>query len=150
MISGTALKFPVELFDSVKSLDTCQSKGMRITQLMILLTFALWLIWTSVAHRFGEKTISSTLRNMAWDFTLLPFCFGMLVTHWWAPRQDYPRDLWGWGVGLPLMAALLAFDLWWLWMGKPRTPYRWPFWYFLAGLPVGYFYWPQISIHAPW
>lgn len=122
---------------------------MTSTQMMILSTFALWLVWTSLAPRYGQKTVSSTLRNMAWSFNLIPFCFGMLTTHWFAPRQSFPSDLWGWGVGLPAMLLILGFDIYWLATKRERHWIRWPFWYFLAGLPVGYLYWPQISASAP-
>lgn len=122
---------------------------MKITTIIILSTFTLWLTWTSVAQKYGERTISSTLRNMAWDWNILPFCFGMLITHWFAPRQTLPSSLWGWGVGLPVMVLIVAWDIYWLASGRERAVVRWPFWYFLLGLPVGYLFWPQISLHSP-
>lgn len=123
---------------------------MTLTHWIVLTTFAAWIWYTSVSRQmFGAPTISMTVRNMAWDFSVFPFIWGMLIAHWFAPRQELPTNLWGWGIGLPLMLALLAFDIWWMMAGKERHPARWPFWYFLAGLPVGFWFWPQRSLDAP-
>ena len=123
---------------------------MTLTHYIVLATFAAWIWYTSVSRQnFGAPTISQTLRNIAWTFSLFPFIWGMLISHWFAPRQSLPSSLWGWGVGLPLMAILLTYDLYWLFSVKQRTWYRWPMWYFLLGLPVGYWFWPQRSLESP-
>lgn len=123
---------------------------MTLTQWFVLVTFAIWIWFTSVSRQlFGSPTISMTMRDIGWAFTLFPFIWGMLIAHWFAPKQALASGLWGWGIGLPIMVLLLAFDVYWLIKGLPRHPVRWPFWYFVLGLPVGYLFWPQRSIHAP-
>lgn len=123
---------------------------MSLTHWLIYSTFGLWIWYTSVSRQmFGAPTISMTLRNIAWDFSSFAFIWGMLIAHWFAPRQALPTGLWGWGIGLPLILGLLAFDIWWMVTGKEREWYRWPFFYFLAGLPIGFAFWPQLSRHAP-
>jgi hypothetical protein len=123
---------------------------MTLTHWIVLVTFALWIWYTSVSRQmFGAPTISMTMRNIAWDFSLFPFVWGMLVAHWFAPKRELVEGVWGWGIGLPIMGVLLAIDLYFLFKHLPRNPMRWPFWYFLAGLPVGYWFWPQRSPDAP-
>ena len=123
---------------------------MTLTHAVILVTFGLWIWFTSVSRqKFGTPTISMTMRNIAWTFSLFPFVWGMLIAHWFAPKRELVEGMWGWGIGLPIMALLLVFDLYWLIGQHPRHPARWPFWYFLAGLPIGYWFWPQRSLDAP-
>lgn len=123
---------------------------MTLTHYVILVTFALWIWFTSVSRQmFGAPTISMTLRNMAWTFSSFAFVWGMLIAHWFAPRQSLPTSLWGWSIGLPMILALLGWDIYWLVTDRPRAWYRWPMFYFVAGLPIGFFFWPQVSAHAP-
>lgn len=122
---------------------------MTLTQVTIMVTFVLWIAYTVKAHSFGQKTISSTLRDMGWDFSSFAFIWGMLITHWFAPRQELPTQLWGWGIGVPVLAILFGWDIYRLITNAPRQWYRWPMFYVGLGLPFGYIFWPQLSVLAP-
>lgn len=123
--------------------------GLTATHWVILGSFFVWILYTANAHKLGQKTISSTLRNMSWDFSSFAFVWGMLMTHWFAPKRTLPTDYWGWMVGAPLILGLLVWDLYRLHHNSPKDWYRWPFFYVVAGMPIGYFFWPQLSPFAP-
>lgn len=123
--------------------------GFTLTQWIVVSTLAAWLIYTANAQKIRQRTISATIRDMAWSYNFFPFCWGMLMTHWFAPKQQLIEGLWGWGIALPMILILLGVDVYWNVSKRERHWIRWPFWYFLLGLPFGYFFWPQASLHAP-
>jgi hypothetical protein len=123
--------------------------GLGLTEWIILLTFAGWIFYTANAMRIGQKTISMALRDMAIEYTCFPFVWGMLITHWFAPKQHLMDGPWGWALGLPVLAILLGIDIYWKLTKREPHWARWPFFYFLLGLPMGYFFWPQGAPGAP-
>jgi len=114
---------------------------MNITELVILFTIVGLIAYDVIAGANGQPTESAVLRDYSVRWTILPFVAGFLLTHWFAPREHH--DVSGWMWALPPMGILLTIDIIWNVKGLPRVWWRWPFFYAILGMPVGYFFWPQ-------
>lgn len=129
----------------------------------VALAFAL-LAWEAVviiaeARRRGGprvQTISQVVKEKAKTWTVMPYVFGALGTHYfppWPSTADVFTD-WGYGVAIALVPLLLAWDVAWRrrpWVEYPRWARwaRWPFGWFLVGLLVGSFLFVQRTVQ-PW
>jgi len=113
----------------------------NITQLLIVATIVGLIAYDVIAGANGQPTESAVLRDWSVRWTLLPFVAGFLSSHWFAPRAH--ADVSGWMWALPAMVILLGIDLVWNLKGLPRVWWRYPYLYFILGVPVGYFFWPQ-------
>lgn len=115
---------------------------MTITELLIGAVFLILLVWTAVASRFKQKTVSMAMRDIAWGWSTWAFVFGVLVGHWFLPILN-PRHH---AVGnvLPLILAVMLFDLYWRHkQGVRRVWFRYPGIWFALGVPAGALLWSQ-------
>ena len=115
-----------------------------ITKALIISVIIILIAWDIFAYSLGNSTESTVLRDWSWDWTLLPFVAGFLLTHWFFPRSKTSKT--GWMYAIPIFIVLLSFDLIWHKYGiDPRPWFRYPGVYAFLGLPAGYFLWPQAN-----
>lgn len=93
-------------------------------QFVIITTIVALLGYSAYAATHGKVTISQQLRDWALNWTCLPFCAGILATHWMMPLEK-PLGF-GWMVLLPVILALLAWDIMWGLKPRERVLYRYP------------------------
>jgi len=119
----------------------------NLTQIFIIIIIVIVLAYDVITQKIQQPTESTVLRLWARDWTLLPFCAGFLIGHWFAPRQIVSHT--AWGNGLMIMAVLFGIDLYWKLSKKGDAWFRYPLWYALLGIPSGLFLWGQSSSWAP-
>lgn len=125
----------------------------EITKIVVVSVIVGLIGYDVICPSIGQPTESMVLRNWARDWSLLPFCAGILTAHWFAPQRQI--DISGWMWNLPIMGILIGTDIGWnLWGNSIHTDltypwWRFPFWYFLMGLPCGYFLWDQAAGWSP-
>lgn len=122
--------------------------GLTFSQWFVIAVFVAVIFYTAVAQKMGQPTVSMTLRDGGWRINTIPFIFGLLVGHWFFPRQSTWVS--GWGYAIPALLALVIYDVLWNWKkGAERRWFRFPGWWFLLGLPVGIWLWAQRSGDSP-
>ena len=121
---------------------------MTLTQIFILIIFALVLIYTSIAQKtLHQHTVSKTLRDWAWKYNTIGWVAGFLIGHWFFPRQTVVATAWGFGI--PLLVALVGWDVYWNLKVKVRKWYRLPGIYVVLGIVTGIILWSQGSKDSP-
>ncbi len=136
----------------------------RLTWPAFVLAAAVLAAWEAVvivaeARRRGGprvRTISQVVKEEAKRWTVTPYVWGALGSHYfppWPSRADVFSD-WGYGVAIGLAVVLLAVDVALRrrsWDELPRFARwaRWPFGWFLVGLVVGAFLFVQRTVQ-PW
>ena len=117
-----------------------------ITEILIGTTFVIWIVWTVIAQRYGNKTISRALRDTMWDFTTLSLIWGILLGHW-SGTYFWPVIGGVFGYTVPFIVASVIHDVLWLSFNGwgARSGYRWPVWYYLIGMGVGLAFWGIVT-----
>ena len=88
-----------------------------------------------------QRTESQEIKDWSLRWTWLPFAFGVLMGHWFAPGVAIRGDLYG-----PLGGILVLFVwdlLFHYFITGDRPWYRYPLLYVFLGMPVGCFLWGQ-------
>lgn len=115
---------------------------MTLTQVVILLTFALLCLYTGYAHTFGQRAISPTIRDMAWRFNTVPLVAGVLMGHWFMPNSIAFSHRVG-GV-LPIIIVVALLDISWNTAENGRrAAFRWPGIWVVVGIVSGALLWSQ-------
>lgn len=115
---------------------------MTTTEAIILACFLVLLVWTGIAFKFKQKTVSQTMRDLAWKYNVTSFTFGILIGHWYFPVLHPTHH----AVGnvLPFMATVFAGDLLWMkFQASRRAWWRYPGIWFVLGVPAGFLLWSQ-------
>lgn len=121
---------------------------MNITEAVVIAVIVILLAYDVVALKIGQPTESMVLRDWGWEFSALPFTAGFLTGHWFFPRQTFFVS--GWMYALPILVALIIFDLVWKYKAQSRKSwFRYPGMYFLLGIPAGMYLWGQITLESP-
>lgn len=102
-------------------------------QIIIIIAIVGLLGYSACAASKGKVTISQQLRDWSLKWTCLPFCAGVLATHWFMPL-DKTLGL-GWMVLLPVILLLLVWDIVWNQKQRERVLYRYPgVWLVMGGV----------------
>lgn len=118
---------------------------MTLTEILILFVSVLLLVYTGMARRIGQRTVSMTMRDLGWKYNSIPFALGIVIGHWFFPNFSLAVTN-KVGFTLPFIALVLGFDLLWRRVTLPseiREWWRWPGWWFCYGIPVGMIFWSQ-------
>lgn len=114
---------------------------MTLTHWVLIATIVALIAYDAIVATIGQPTESQILRDWGQKRVALPFTAGFLAAHWFMNRNSqWPS---GWMLALPIILALVGWDVWWNHKDRPRVWYRWPGLWLLAGLPVGCFLWGQ-------
>lgn len=121
-----------------------------LTKIILIAVIVGLIVYDIFARDLSGVTESMVLRDWARDWTLLPFCAGFLLGHWFAPQAKVNWSAWMYA--LPIFAGLLIVDIVFNLKGyNPETTtlpmWRYSLWYALAGIPLGAVLWAQ---PAPW
>lgn len=111
---------------------------MMITQAILAAAFLILLSWTAIAHRFGQRAISPTMRDLAWRWSTSALVAGVLIGHWYMPGLGISHRV---GSVLPVIGLSFAFDLYVKPDGKPW--WKFPGIWFAVGLAAGTILWGQ-------
>jgi len=115
---------------------------MTPTHWLILCVFVMLLGYTAMARKHNLPTISMTMRDLAWNWSVAPFVAGMLIGHWFFNREGgAPFAAWGWGTGIPIFVILLSFDWYWILSNRSKVWFRYPGIYVVLGTLWGYLFW---------
>lgn len=117
--------------------------GDRITEWVLVGTALLWLAWEGVIvwkRKQGErwKTISMVLQRRAYEFSIIPWSFGVLCGHWWwnVPNTEPIRgEPWIY-IGLVWLTAMVGVADWLKFRRHPALV-------LVVGIIAGHFLWPQ-------
>ena len=120
---------------------------LTVTGMMIIVVFVTLLLWTGIAQKYGNPTISMTMRDWAWEWNTTALIAGILISHWYVSlKKPLTRAF---GYTLPFILGYLAFDLVWFFKDYVNGWYRWPIIPHVVGLVVGSFFWGQSHGDAP-
>lgn len=113
-----------------------------MTEFIVAVVFIGLVIWTSVAQRYGYRTVSQVMRDVSWNWSIVPTIIGMLTSHWLFSGEQILNS-WGWGIGIPLFVVLLVKDgyLKYTKANKKSLWYQRPYFYLALGLIVGFLFW---------
>lgn len=114
---------------------------MNITQALILMVTAFLLIYDAGSMGWGEPTESMVLRDWAWKANTLPFVWGLLCGHWFAPRQHIAHS--GWMYSLPIILAMIIYDVFYNKFDGSKRWFRWGIIWVIIGIPIGSWLWGQ-------
>lgn len=124
---------------------------MNATELILIVTTALLLIYDGLVGVFGQPTESRVLLSTAFNWVTVPMAFGILLGHWFWPHKQPPQlfsSLLSLNLGpLPFLLISLIFDLVYNHynVGGSHPWWRFPGFYTLIGIPIGSIFWYQIN-----
>lgn len=113
----------------------------------IILTFVIWIAFDVWLTQHGGPTESQVLTEWAKMSTFLPFLVGFLGGHWFFTVKRPWKQGWMWA--LPIMIALVLFDVAWGIWGIGYPWFRWPGFYLGLGVPAGALLWGQQDGDSP-
>jgi len=102
-------------------------------------TFVVWIGFDVWLTQNGGPTESQVLRDLSYQFNILPFVVGFLLSHWFMPK----RNIWksGWMMAVPIMVLIGVLDF--IYGSRSDLWFRYPGIWACLGVPAGYFLWPQ-------
>ena len=120
---------------------------MTLTHLVLILNSVFLLVYDYFGPKFGNPSESTVIRDLASKWTILPFIAGLLIGHWFGPRQQVTYS--AWGNSVPFLILLLVFDIYWNINYTDYVWYRYPLFYVLMGIPVGMYLWGKAVSWSP-
>lgn len=118
-----------------------------MTHYLLLAIAIVMIVYDPIAAKCDLPTESRVIMDWGWRFNAVPFLLGVLMGHWFFPRQN--GSGFGWMIALPFWSALWGWDIAYGHFWGSRRWFRYPGIFVLLGMPVGMYLWGQVSPGSP-
>lgn len=118
---------------------------MTVTQIFLTIVLIALIAYNLITVRIGQRTISATIRDLAWDWNVLPFCLGFVLSHWLFTVKYVIAGAWGYSI--PVMVVITIWDIKFkqlpVYTLNPRPDYRHPIIPTCLGMILAVVVWSQ-------
>lgn len=118
-----------------------------ITKWVLWIVALVLLAYDGIVGKISQPSESTVMREWGWKYNYFPFLMGVLIAHWFFPRQTWINPIVG--KTIPFILLVMAWDLYWNKFHGSHEWFRYPGLWVILGFPIGFLFWAAQDNNSP-